>query len=497
MPHLPTLQDSAEAALYTECWEAVLCYADLCTSSGSRAASRLATEAFALVTRETRAAEAAAVRGTGRRAGTRLPVIPLLLTAVRTTAAGWEAGGLGHLLDPDLRLWLESDQAARYTGPPLQRPIALRGLRDMREPDASLLWLAEVEALPLTAVARRLGIDPATTGRELDQVRDLFRDRCHRAHLDTPMEARCRGYARLLAAVSRTSAAALPDDLFRHLATCECCAEAAACLRRHDGALPTALADGVLGWGGSAYLERRRRAADVRGAGRPAEPTADTDTGEPKEAVGRTRVVCGGLMATAVLLSGLALGVSMMPLGGSGDDAADARDDRRTLSDPGLSLPSVDPLPSSASATASAPTTAPAPTAAAIPSTGPTGSRTTVSPRAAARPDRAARSAPGCRVGYDLVSQWPGGFQATVTVTTPKALTGWQVSWSFRDGQRTGRTWDASAGQLGSRVTATAPDYDPSVAAGGTLTFGFLGTWSGRNSAPYDFTLNGSACTLN
>lgn len=45
MPDLPKPQDAAEAALFSECWDAVLSYADLCTS-GSTAATELATEAF-------------------------------------------------------------------------------------------------------------------------------------------------------------------------------------------------------------------------------------------------------------------------------------------------------------------------------------------------------------------------------------------------------------------------------------------------------------------
>lgn len=161
---------------------------------------------------------------------------------MRTTAAAWEKEGQGHKLDPGLRLWLHSDEAARYTGPPLERPIALRGLRDLQQADAELLWLAEAEALPLPLVARRLGLDPATTADELAQVARLFRDRCHRNHLDSPMDAECRSYARLLDAVTRSPAADTPEDLSRHLATCRRCAEAAACLRLNTGTLPGALA---------------------------------------------------------------------------------------------------------------------------------------------------------------------------------------------------------------------------------------------------------------
>ncbi|MEU5597772.1 cellulose-binding domain-containing protein [Streptomyces sp. NPDC020298] len=494
MPDLPKPQDAAEAALFSEYWDAVLSYADLCTS-GATSANQLATEAFELGLLEARAADASPGRG---RRPARLPMTPMLLTAVRSTAAGWEAAGLGHKLDPDLRLWLNSEKAARYTGPPLLRPVALRGLRDMQDADASLLWLAEVEALPLPAVARRLGLDPADATRELDQVRGLFRDRCHRAHLDSPMDAQCRSYARLLDAVTRSPAADTPEDLSRHLATCVQCAEAAACLRLHGGGIPAALAGGVIGWGGLAYLERRRRAVEVRqGKARPQQQ--DPETGEFKDAAHRSRVVRNGLLGAAVLLSLLALGVSMMPFGSGGDTVA-ARDDRQPVADPSPSLPTAAPLPS-ASASRSAGQSSGGPATKSDPvgsdsdpePQGTSSSTAHETPSGSGGADGTGGPA-ACRVEYNLVNQWPDGFQATVTVFTDEPLSGWSVAWSFRNGQSVGQMWDASVTQHGSRVTAAAADYNKSVAAGGSLSFGFLASWHGSNAAPYDFTLNGESC---
>lgn len=517
MPDLPSPKDATESALHAECWDAVLSYADLCTA-GSSAARELAEEAFALGVREIRAAEAGASRG---RRTPRLPAIPLMLTAVRTTAASWEADGLGHRLDPDLRLWLNSDKAARYTGPPLRRPIALRGLRDLQEPDAALLWLTEVEALPSTVVARRLGLDPALVSEELDQVRSLFRDRCHRNHLDTPLDEECRKYARLLDAVTRSAPAAeTPEDLTRHLATCVDCAEAAGCLRLNGGELPAALAGGVIGWGGLAYLERRRRAAEARLGARRSEPVSP-GYGEPAENATRARIVRGSLLAAAVALSGLALVVSMMPFGGSADDTARGDVDALPVADSGLPLPAAGPSssapvspstggPASASPSASAPGTPsatgtetradrknPGPQGASTATadeSGETGDTDETAESGTAGPDRS--TAPLCRVRYDLRDQWQDGFQAVVTVTTVRALDTWQVSWSFRDGQRVTRMWDANVVRKGPRVVATAADYNRSVAAGGTLTFGFIGTWQGRNGAPHGFTLNGHDCVI-
>ncbi|MEU6477578.1 cellulose-binding domain-containing protein [Streptomyces sp. NPDC047017] len=495
MPDQPSPRDTAEAALPAECWDAVLSYADLCTA-GSAAARELAREAFALGAREVRAAGAGASRG---RRTPRLPAIPLMLAAVRTTAAAWEAAGHGHRLAPDLRLWLNSPRAARHTGPPLGRPLALRALRDLQEADAALLWLAEVEALPPAVVARRLGLDPAGVSAELEQVRALFRDRCHRGHLDAPMAAECRGYARLLDAVTRPGAATeAPEDLDRHLAVCPECAAAAACLRTHGGTLPAALAEGVIGWGGLAYLERRRRAADVRlGPHRPATGPAGENADAKERA--RARRVRGGLLATAVALSGVALTVSLMPFGSSAGDTADGDTDRRPVADPGTLPPS-----------ATAPAPAPAPrTTAPAGSRGPSASRTAAGPSGAPDPEPQGTSSaaaddgpPGaadgetapCRVRYDLVDRWSDGFQVTVSVTTGRPLDTWRVAWSFPGDAHVTRMWDATVAQHGTRVTATATGYDGTVPADGTLSFGFVATGGAGTATPYDFTLDGRDC---
>ncbi|KIE28747.1 cellulose-binding protein [Streptomyces sp. MUSC 125] len=534
MPDLPTAQDATEAALFSEGWDAVLSYADLCTS-GSLTAHQLATEAFTLGRRAVRAAASTHVRGACRR-DARLPTIPALLTAVRDTAAAWEADGQGHRLDPELRLWLTSGESA-FSGPPLCRPVALRGLRDMREADASLLWLAEVEALPLPTIARRLGLAPDTVADELDQARAVFRDCCRRAHLDTPMDAQCRSYAHLLDAVTRSAAVDIPDDLYRHLAGCGRCAEAAACLRLHGGDLPAVLADGVIGWGGLAYLERRRRFAEVRlDEGRPG--AADPSPGEEGDG---GKVLRRGLLAAAVLLSVLALAVSMMPFGVSGAGTGAVHDDGRPVADPDvpraahlsppadLSVASRVPASPSASVASRVPATPSASVSSSVPAnprtpSAPTTPAATGAPEASGRKgtDRKGRdrtasaphvqgtssvprdarrtSAPApaaagaCQVTYDLVSQWSDGFQSSVTVTTDQALAGWRVSWRFPDGQQVRLVWDATVRQNGDRVTAIVAGHHRTFAAHATLSFGFVAGLRGGNRPPYAFTLNGKPC---
>lgn len=502
MPDLPTPQDAAEATLFSECWDAVLSYADLCTA-GSSGARQLASEAFSHGIREVRATEDSGGKSFGRRSRTpRLPRIPQLLTSVRQTAARWESQGQGDRLDPDLRLWLNSEKAERYSGPPLQRPLALRALRDMQEADAALLWLAEAEAIPLSAVAGRLGLDPGGAAEELAQVRRVFRDRCHRNHLDTPLDAECRSYARLLDAVTRSPGADIPEDLSRHLSRCVKCAEAAACLRLGGGGVPAALTGGVLGWGGLAYLERRRRAVESglsRSSSDPDEVTAPPDPEEAKARIGRA-----GLLVAAVIVSLLALVVSLGAFDSDSDPVA--QDESASGRQPvGDHVPPADALPSATTSPAPEPSD-PASSDSGSGSDGdkddedadkqpdqkPQGEATAShEPEPEPEPTKSAY----CKASYDLVNQWPDGFQATVTVTSSKALDDWSVGWKFRDGQRITQMWDGNADQDGSRVTATAADYNKVVPAGGRLAVGFLASWEGENSAPYDVTLNGHGCT--
>ncbi|MCC9705294.1 cellulose-binding domain-containing protein [Streptomyces sp. MNU76] len=506
MPDLPKPQDAAEAALFSECWDAVLSYADLCTS-GSAAATQLATEAFTNGMREAHALEheAGADRGAGRRA-LRLPRIPFLLTWVRTSAAAWEAGGQGHRLDPELRLWLHSDKAARYTGPPLYRPLALRALRDMQEPDAALLWLAEVESLPLGSVARRLGLDPAVASTELGQVRALFRDRCHRGQLDAPLHADCRTYARLLDAVTRSPGTDTPEDLSRHLATCVQCAEAAACLGLHGGGLPAALANGVIGWSGLAYLERRRRAADA-GLLPGRADASGTDRGLSPGREAKPRFSRNGVLVGAGLVSVLALAVSLMPFGDDETvaEGSSARDSSVVQQDPRFPV-TGDPSDGGSSELQS--TSRPGETGSGDTDDeqgeGKGGGNSNEEPQGdASTPARVTHQPvdPGkssdttCHVRYQVVNEWPGGFQGTVTVTSTKALDGWHVAWTYAADQRVTQMWDGTFDQEGTKVTATSADYNKTVAAGGTFGVGFLGIWEGYdNPAPVDFTLNGKKC---
>ena len=102
----------------------------------------------------------------------------------------------------------------------------------------------------------------------------------------------------------------------------------------------------------------------------------------------------------------------------------------------------------------------------------------------------------GCRVAYTISSQWPGGFGANVGITNlGDAMNGWRLTWTFPNGQTVTQAWNATVTQSGGAVTATNLSYNASIATGATVSFGFNGAWTGANTAPASFALNGTTCT--
>jgi hypothetical protein len=107
-----------------------------------------------------------------------------------------------------------------------------------------------------------------------------------------------------------------------------------------------------------------------------------------------------------------------------------------------------------------------------------------------------AQAATGCRVAYAVSAQWPGGFTANVNVTNlGDPLNGWTLAWTFPSGQRVTQAWNATVTSSGSRVTAANMGYNANIATNATVSFGFNGSWTGGNTAPTPFALNGVACT--
>jgi pectin methylesterase-like acyl-CoA thioesterase len=106
-----------------------------------------------------------------------------------------------------------------------------------------------------------------------------------------------------------------------------------------------------------------------------------------------------------------------------------------------------------------------------------------------------AQAATSFTVTYTVAPEWPGVFVANVAFkNTGDAVSGWTVNWAFpASGQAVTSAWGTTVSQSGLAVTATNAGYNGAVAPGGTVSFGFQGTFTGSNPVPTGFTVNGSS----
>ena len=101
-----------------------------------------------------------------------------------------------------------------------------------------------------------------------------------------------------------------------------------------------------------------------------------------------------------------------------------------------------------------------------------------------------------CRVTYTTASQWAGGFVAGVTIanggTSP--ISGWTLKFTFPGDQKITNAWNGTATQSGESVSITNASYNATIAAGGSTSVGFQGTWASSDAIPTSFTVNGTTC---
>ena len=86
---------------------------------------------------------------------------------------------------------------------------------------------------------------------------------------------------------------------------------------------------------------------------------------------------------------------------------------------------------------------------------------------------------------------------ANVTVgnTGTSPISGWKLAFTFPGDQKITNAWSATVSQSGESVTATNASYNAAISPGGSISFGFQGTWTSNDTAPSGFTVNGTACT--
>ncbi len=174
-------------------------------------------------------------------------------------------------------------------------------------------------------------------------------------------------------------------------------------------------------------------------------------------------------------------------------------------SEPGASTgPSATPTRTATpTATSSGPSATPTRTATrtATPtatSSGPSATATrTATPTATRTPSPTATSGSSvlCQVTYTVSNQWADGFTADVTIkNNGAAINGWTLTWSFAGNQTITNMWNATPTQSGQNVSVRDAGWNANLTTGGTTSFGFQASFSGSNSNPTLFRLNGVAC---
>jgi endoglucanase len=102
-----------------------------------------------------------------------------------------------------------------------------------------------------------------------------------------------------------------------------------------------------------------------------------------------------------------------------------------------------------------------------------------------------------CHVSYSIVGNWGTGIEVNMVIenTGKTNLSSWTLGWTFPDNQAITYLWNGVASQTGETVTETNESDNGTVPAGGSiLGVGFVANYSGANSVPTNFRLNGVSC---
>ncbi|MDG9708899.1 glycoside hydrolase family 6 protein [Streptomyces sp. DH10] len=112
-------------------------------------------------------------------------------------------------------------------------------------------------------------------------------------------------------------------------------------------------------------------------------------------------------------------------------------------------------------------------------------------------PDGIGTAAVPCTVDYKVQNQWNTGFTAAVTITNNSAAkSSWSLKWSYAGNQKVTSGWNAKISQSGADVTVANESYNAQLATGGSVSFGFQGSYSGSNAIPATFILDGVTCNV-
>ncbi|URN06115.1 cellulose binding domain-containing protein [Actinomadura madurae] len=103
-------------------------------------------------------------------------------------------------------------------------------------------------------------------------------------------------------------------------------------------------------------------------------------------------------------------------------------------------------------------------------------------------------SAASVTATFTKSADWGSGYEAKYTIKneTAAAVPGWKVEFDLPSGSSVGTYWDALLTTSGQHAAFANREYNGSVAAGASVSFGFIVSGSGT---PQNCTINGSSCT--
>ncbi|MQS07856.1 glycoside hydrolase family 6 protein [Streptomyces alkaliphilus] len=108
----------------------------------------------------------------------------------------------------------------------------------------------------------------------------------------------------------------------------------------------------------------------------------------------------------------------------------------------------------------------------------------------------ASANALGCSVDYST-NDWGSGFTANISINNggSAAINGWTLTYAYSGNQQLQQGWNAQWSQSGQNVTVSNLDWNRTIAAGSSVSFGGNFNYSGTNAAPTSFAVNGVTCS--
>ncbi|MFJ1730795.1 glycoside hydrolase family 48 protein [Streptomyces sp. NPDC088254] len=101
-----------------------------------------------------------------------------------------------------------------------------------------------------------------------------------------------------------------------------------------------------------------------------------------------------------------------------------------------------------------------------------------------------------CSVDYKT-NDWGSGFTADLTITNrgTAAIDGWTLTYSYAGNQQLSNGWNGAWSQSGQAITVKDAGYNGKIVAGAAVSAGAQFSYSGANTAPTSFAINGTTCT--